>query len=187
MVDSLAIFIIVLNKGGAILKISFFVDDWPMDLSKLLWRSDLSLAYSGRCGRERAFCTTRVSSASPRWFYHNINRRRYLVWLKWLIFIPFSGQMMVSLINPTRSFSRGWSFQMIICEMSVHQDDHLREAGPSGWSFERGRSIRMIIWKRWFHPDDNLQKAYKSKWSFSKGQYIQMIICKRPVQQDYHL
>ena len=31
-------------------------------------------------------------------FYHNIDRRRWLVWLKWLIFIAFSGQFMVSLI-----------------------------------------------------------------------------------------
>ena len=30
-------------------------------------------------------------------FYHNIDRRRYLVWFKWLIFITFSGQLMVSL------------------------------------------------------------------------------------------
>ena len=30
-------------------------------------------------------------------FYHNIDRRRYFVWLKWLIFIAFSGQLMVSL------------------------------------------------------------------------------------------
>ena len=32
-------------------------------------------------------------------FYHNIERRRYLVWLKWLIFIAFSGQLMVSLVT----------------------------------------------------------------------------------------
>ena len=31
-------------------------------------------------------------------FYHNIDRRRWLVWLKWLIFINFSGQLMVSLL-----------------------------------------------------------------------------------------
>ena len=31
-------------------------------------------------------------------FYHNIDGRCYLVWLKWLIFIAFSGQLMVSLI-----------------------------------------------------------------------------------------
>ena len=34
-------------------------------------------------------------------FYHNIDRRRWLVWLKWLIFVTFSGQLMVSL-NLTR-------------------------------------------------------------------------------------
>ena len=31
-------------------------------------------------------------------FYHNIDRRRWLVWSKWLIFITFSGQLMVSLL-----------------------------------------------------------------------------------------
>ena len=30
-------------------------------------------------------------------FYHNIDRRRWLVWSKWLIFITFSGQFVVSL------------------------------------------------------------------------------------------
>ena len=30
-------------------------------------------------------------------FYHYIDRRRYLVWLKWLIFIAFPAQFMVSL------------------------------------------------------------------------------------------
>ena len=30
-------------------------------------------------------------------FYHNIDRRHWLVWSKWLIFITFSGQLMVSL------------------------------------------------------------------------------------------
>ena len=30
-------------------------------------------------------------------FYLNIDRKRWLVWLKWLIFITFSGQLMVSL------------------------------------------------------------------------------------------
>ena len=32
-------------------------------------------------------------------FYHNIDRRRYFVWLKLLIFIAFSGQLMVSLLT----------------------------------------------------------------------------------------
>ena len=30
-------------------------------------------------------------------FYHNIDRSRWLVWSKWLIFITFPGQLMVSL------------------------------------------------------------------------------------------
>ena len=32
-------------------------------------------------------------------FYHNIDRRRYLVWSKWLIFITFSRQLLVSLLQ----------------------------------------------------------------------------------------
>ena len=32
-------------------------------------------------------------------FYHNIDRRRYLVWFKRLIFIAFPGQFMVSLAD----------------------------------------------------------------------------------------
>ena len=32
-------------------------------------------------------------------FYHTIYRRRYSVWLKWLIFIAFSGQLIVSLLE----------------------------------------------------------------------------------------
>ena len=38
-------------------------------------------------------------------FYHNIDRRRWLVWLKWLIFITFSGQSMVSLLNGNNVFA----------------------------------------------------------------------------------
>ena len=32
-------------------------------------------------------------------FYHDIDRRRYLVWLKLLVFIALSGQLMVSLFS----------------------------------------------------------------------------------------
>ena len=32
-------------------------------------------------------------------FYHNIDRRCWLVWSKWLIFITFLGQFMVSLVH----------------------------------------------------------------------------------------
>ena len=41
-------------------------------------------------------------------FYHNIDRRRYLVWFKWLIFIAFYGQLMVSLHN--EHIVGRWSF-----------------------------------------------------------------------------
>ena len=54
-------------------------------------------------------------------------------------------------------FLRGRSFWIIICKRPapldkhlqevVLPDDHLQEAGPSGWSFARGRSILMIICK----------------------------------------
>ena len=39
-------------------------------------------------------------------FYHNIDRRRWLVWLKWLIFINFSGQLMVSLLVSLLVFTK---------------------------------------------------------------------------------
>ena len=35
-------------------------------------------------------------------FYLNIDRMRWLVWLKWLIFITLSGQLMVSLYHTAR-------------------------------------------------------------------------------------
>ena len=38
-------------------------------------------------------------------FYHNIDRRRYLVWFKWLIFIAFPGQCMVSLSGKSDEIS----------------------------------------------------------------------------------
>ena len=34
---------------------------------------------------------------------------------------------------------------MIIYKRGVHADDHLQEAGLSGWSFARGRSIGKIV------------------------------------------
>ena len=37
-------------------------------------------------------------------FYHHIDGRCYLVWLKWLIFIAFSGQFLVSLKETTPKF-----------------------------------------------------------------------------------
>ena len=40
-------------------------------------------------------------------FYHNIDRRRWLVWLKLLIFINFSGQLMVSLLSILTIFDHG--------------------------------------------------------------------------------
>ena len=73
---------------------------------------------------------------------------------------------------------------MIICKRPVHPDDHLQEAGPSGWSFAKGRSIRMIHYERPVHPDDHLQEAGPSIWSFAKGWSIRMIICKRSVHHQ---
>ena len=45
-------------------------------------------------------------------FNHNIDRRRHLVWLKWLIFIAFSGQLMVSLViflNTCLNYAGMWN------------------------------------------------------------------------------
>ena len=53
-------------------------------------------------------------------------------------------------------------------------DDHLQEAGPSGWSsleaghsrwwFTRSLSLRMVICKWTATPDDNLQEDGHSRW-----------------------
>ena len=66
---------------------------------------------------------------------------------------------------------RGW--QMIICKRPAPPDDHLKEAGHSGWSFAKGRSFRMIICKRLVPPDDHLQEAGPSGWSFARVQPLQ--------------
>ena len=68
-------------------------------------------------------------------------------------------------------------------------DDHLQEAGPSGWSLSKGQLLQMIICKRpdpsddhlqeSGPPSDHLQKAGSSRRSFAKGQILRMIICKR--------
>ena len=57
---------------------------------------------------------------------------------------------------------------MIICKRLVHPDDHLQEAGLSGWSFARYGSIQIIICKRPVYPDDHLQEAGPSRWSFEE-------------------
>ena len=44
-------------------------------------------------------------------FYLNIDRMRWLVWLKWLIFITFSGQLMVSLIDLCHKFTYSGTFK----------------------------------------------------------------------------
>ena len=62
-------------------------------------------------------------------FYHNIDRRRWLVWLKWLIFINFSGQLMVSLSgnsDENKSFNPNQSAPSIyimieLCYFSLDQ------------------------------------------------------------------
>ena len=48
-------------------------------------------------------------------------------------------------------------------------DDHLQEAGPSGWPSARGQSLRIIICKRPAPPDDHLQEAGPSRSSFARG------------------
>ena len=76
---------------------------------------------------------------------------------------------------------------MIICKRPVPPDNHLQEAGPSGWPSARGRSLGIIICKRPAPPDDYLQEAGPSGSSFARGRPLQMTICKRPVPPDHHL
>ena len=50
-------------------------------------------------------------------FYHDIDRRRWLVWLKWLIFITFSGQLMVSL--PGHPDLEWWMWQFFLINLHI--------------------------------------------------------------------
>ena len=77
-------------------------------------------------------------------FYHNIDRRRWLVWLKWLIFINFFGQLMVSLPPPgpcwtiQKLSTSNCNFQMIkfvLCNSPVG-DRRVRPPWPFIWSFQ---------------------------------------------------
>ena len=79
---------------------------------------------------------------------------------------------------------RGW--RMIICKRLDPPDDHLQEAGSSGWPFASGWSLQIIICKRTDPPDDHLQWAGPSRWSFASGRILWMIICKRPDSPDDH-
>ena len=76
---------------------------------------------------------------------------------------------------------------MIIFKRPVPPDDHLQEAGSSGWSVARGRSLLMIIEERTVPTDDLLQVAGSSGWSFARGGILRMISCKRPYLLDDHL
>ena len=63
-------------------------------------------------------------------FYHNINRRRYLVWLKWLICITFSRQLPVSLWglrhpHPRPGLALFWS-----CKQTIIQGDFFNWPPP---------------------------------------------------------
>ena len=52
---------------------------------------------------------------------------------------------------------------MMICKRPVPPDNHLQEAGPSGWSFARGQPLRMIICKRQAPADDQKQQQQKQE------------------------
>ena len=59
---------------------------------------------------------------------------------------------------------------MIIYMRSAPQDDHLQEAGPSGWLFARGRPIRMIICKKPNPLDEQQQQPGWQGWPGVTGQ-----------------
>ena len=69
-------------------------------------------------------------------FFNNINRRRWLVWSKWLIFITFPGQLMVSLSLYCKSLSvadrqqccTGWS--MVEFLTRVKRESRRKESLP---------------------------------------------------------
>ena len=103
----------------SVFRISYFVKSWKLNLcfDILFWRtseSDIMLSWSlvrilnGVLVRTPSIFS-RVSQNKQLYlylslverkiakFYHNLDRWRYLVWLKWLIFIVFfSRQLMVS-------------------------------------------------------------------------------------------
>ena len=66
-------------------------------------------------------------------------------------------------------------------------DDHLQEAGPSGWLFAKGRPLWMIIRKRPAPLDYHLQEAGPSGFAFARGGLLRMMICRRPVPLDNDL
>ena len=48
---------------------------------------------------------------------------------------------------------------MIICKRRAPLDDHLQEAGPSGFAFARGGPLRIMICRRPVPLDNDLQEA----------------------------
>ena len=71
-------------------------------------------------------------------------------WIK-----SISMQLLESQIPPLTAAA----LPMIICKSLVPPDDHLQDAGLSGWSFARGQSLWIIICKRLAPLDDHLQEA----------------------------
>ena len=79
-------------------------------------------------------------------FYHNIDRRRWLVWLKWLNFTNFSGQLMVSLFLVIWKFIHFRSFSVFfttrestkftICASGAWP--RIRTLSPHIWPYRRG-------------------------------------------------
>ena len=76
------------------------------------------------------------------------------------------------ILKAHRPFARGWSLRIIIFKRLAPLDDHLQEAGPSGWSFARVRPLQMTICKRPVPPDHHFQEASPSGWPFARGQSL---------------
>ena len=55
------------------------------------------------------------------------------------------------------------ALRIIICKRPASPNDHLQEAGPSGWPFAEGRSLRIIICKRPAPHFDNHEKGMKNE------------------------
>ena len=93
-------------------------------------------------------------------FYHNINRRRYLVCFKWLIFIAFPGQFMVSLRNRSYTIqmnhtsyltaivlNKAWIWEQLLCAWTVCC--WMLEVGQIGQIVTNSPKTRRVAWRCW--------------------------------------
>ena len=83
--------------------------------------------------------------------YQNIDRRCYLVWLKWLIFIAYSGQLMVSLQHNMWLIISEWAH--LLCNMhSLPHQYSFSGLDPPADAIKRRLQIGGLIWLSYHIP-----------------------------------